>query len=352
MGTALARSIGSALPVISASPGIIYTFNPEIGAPERETVILGQLLLERAETLGRNEWNVGLSYQYVKLDTFNGDDIRKLHDSTPILLNPKRGCPSTRFTIPRFGIDLDTHEFTASGTLGLTDDLDLNLTVPVLYSNFGLVLKTQDLQIRRTITPPGFPVRASELGVGDIFVRGKYRFLDAEWTRLAMGVVLRVPTGNEANFQGTGAVELAPMLYASSRSVRLWRSIHLQAYLNAGFDVNADDVDRTAPRYGVGVDLGLAERLTAAVAVLGRHPLSGIERPGFFNVTRCVGRREFPAPLFGIRDRRPDIYDVSIGGRVNLWRDTLIGFVNALVPLNADGFRAEVIPLAGLEATF
>ena len=107
-----------------------------------------------------------------------------------------------------------------------------------------------------------------------------------------------------------------------------------------------------APRYGVGVDLGLAERLTAAVAVLGRHPLSGIERPGFFNVTRCVGRREFPAPLFGIRDRRPDIYDVSIGGRVNLWRDTLIGFVNALVPLNADGFRAEVIPLAGLEATF
>jgi len=37
---------------------------------------------------------------------------------------------------------------------------------------------------------------------------------------------------------------------------------------------------------------------------------------------------------------------------VNLWRDTLIGFVNAIVPLNADGFRAEVIPLAGIEATF
>ena len=37
---------------------------------------------------------------------------------------------------------------------------------------------------------------------------------------------------------------------------------------------------------------------------------------------------------------------------MNLWRDTLIGFVNAIVPLNADGFRSDVIPLVGIEATF
>jgi hypothetical protein len=49
---------------------------------------------------------------------------------------------------------------------------------------------------------------------------------------------------------------------------------------------------------------------------------------------------------------RPDYYDISIGGRGALWRDTVFAFVNVVVPLN-DGFvRTAPIPLAGIEATF
>ncbi len=343
LGTALARSIGSSLPVISASPGIVYTFNIELGVPQRETAIGGQLFLERPETVGGHRWNLSLNYQRVKIETLDGEDIGQLRDGTPIKI-PKT---TTTFTIPRFGIDLDTHEVTASATFGVTDDLDLNIAVPVLYSEFGLVAQFRSKG--KTETPPGFPVRSNALGVGDIFLRGKYRFLDADWARLAVGTVLRIPSGNEQNFQGTGSVELAPMLYASSRPIPAGRLVHLEPYLNAGFNVNADDVDRSEPRWGVGLDCGITEHFTAAVAVLGRHPLRSIGR---LDVRRRVDQHEFDAPLFGIRDRRPDFYDISIGGRVNLWRDTLIGFVNVIVPLNADGFRAEAIPLAGVEATF
>jgi len=49
---------------------------------------------------------------------------------------------------------------------------------------------------------------------------------------------------------------------------------------------------------------------------------------------------------------REDFYDFSAGGRVNVWRDRVTIFVNALVPLNRDGARADVIPLAGAEVTF
>src|SRR5262245_54993591 len=38
---AMAKSIGRSLPVISASSGFAYKFNPETGAWERENVILG-----------------------------------------------------------------------------------------------------------------------------------------------------------------------------------------------------------------------------------------------------------------------------------------------------------------------
>ena len=34
------------------------------------------------------------------------------------------------------------------------------------------------------------------------------------------------------------------------------------------------------------------------------------------------------------------------------WRDTVIGFVNVLLPLGDAGFRSDVIPLAGVEASF
>src|SRR5439155_19604627 len=178
----------------------------------------------------RHRWNLSLNYQRVKIETLNGEDIGQLRDTTPI-----KGGPRATFTIPRFGIDLDTHEFTASATLGVTDDLDLNITVPVLYSDFRLVLVEK--VGGKQMTPPGFPVRSDAFGVGDVFLRGKYRFLDADWARLAVGTVLRVPSGNEQNFQGTGAVELAPMLYASSTPIHVGRLIHLETYLNAGFNL-------------------------------------------------------------------------------------------------------------------
>ena len=49
---------------------------------------------------------------------------------------------------------------------------------------------------------------------------------------------------------------------------------------------------------------------------------------------------------------RIDLYDLSVGGRVDSWHTQVFAFVNAIVPLNRDGFRSDVIPLGGLEATF
>jgi len=346
---ALAQSIGRALPVTSASPGIVYVFDFETGVSEREEVILGQLFLERAETVGRNKANLGLSYQRVKIDTLDGDDIGELHDTRFPITNPKG---DVQFTIPSFGIDLETHEFTATATYGLTDDLDLNLALPVVYSDFGLRQVLHLMKPRKENRLVS--IRSAELGVGDIFLRAKYRLLRTDWARVAGGLVLRVPSGNEDNFQGTGTVELAPMLYASTKSFRIWRWLELQPYLNAGVNFDTNDVGQSEGRYGVGLDAGIPERFTAAVAFLGRHPFGRIARPGAFDIARIDPRTDarLTLPLFGIRGGRPDFYDLSIGGRVNLWRDTLIGFVNAIVPLNADGFRSDVIPLVGIEATF
>jgi hypothetical protein len=107
-------------------------------------------------------------------------------------------------------------------------------------------------------------------------------------------------------------------------------------------------------RFGVGLDCAVAERVTAAVAVLGREGFSDIAPPGFFDVARIdpqTGRR-FSAPVLGFDRGRPRAWDVSLGGRANLWRDTVLAFANVLLPLERDGFRSDVIPLAGVDAAF
>jgi len=277
----------------------------------------------------------------VTIDTFEGKHIQQLRDTNFPIVDPDTGNP-VRFS--RFGIDLDTDVLTASATYGLTDDLDLCVTVPILYSDFALHI----VQFS-TAGEMRADVSSSKTGVGDIFLRAKYRFLDRDWLKTAAGLVLRVPSGNEENFQGTGRVEVGPLLYASSKSWQPFRVLRLQPYLNAGLNLEADEVDASEARWGVGVDLGLPEHVTGAVAVLGRHAFQRIAPAGFFDFRRVDG---VTRPLFGLHGDRPDLYDVSIGARVNLWPDLLIGFANVILPLNRDGIRADVIPLVGLEATF
>ena len=66
----------------------------------------------------------------------------------------------------------------------------------------------------------------------------------------------------------------------------------------------------------------------------------------------CSQGRLVTLPLFGIEGGRPDIYDFAVGGRLDVWRDRVLVFASVLLPLNRAGARADVVPLAGMEATF
>jgi len=246
-------------------------------------------------------------------------------------------------------------------TYGLRDDLDLSVTVPLVYSRFGLDVESSPVN-------PDFPseldrhaAHASNVGVGDVFLRVKY-LVRGEYPRLAAGLVARLPASNEKNFQGTGETEIAPLLYASTPSFAA-PHIRLQGYANAGIGVNASEVGRSEGRYGVGLDCHIGDRFTAATAVLGRHPFERQSAEGVFDLPRCPrsdavqgrcgrGGAKLTAPFLGLRGNRPDFYDLSVGARMNLWRDRLLGFVDVILPINDDGFRADVIPLAGVEMTF
>jgi hypothetical protein len=347
LGAALADSIGQSLPIASASPGVVYQFDWSRSAFVREISIFGPLYLERAGTLGANNANLSVNYQTVKVGTLNGADVSHLSDTGPPIAVPGNGGVDT-LRIPKFAMDLFVHQLIFSGTYGVTDRLDLNLTVPLLYSEFGLDAVFSGA--------PPFHARASSFGAGDLLLRAKYLVRHSS-PELAMGLALRLPTGNEDDFQGTGNSEITPLLAASTPSRHVAPRVDLRGHANVSVNVNTDDVGESQGRYGIGLDCAIAGRLTIAPAFLARHAFAPIA-PAGFDVPRChVGgtspcRNQFPLPLFGIQNKRPDFYDFSIGGRINLWHEAVIGFANAIFPLNRDGFRADVIPLVGVEAIF
>jgi len=345
VGKALAVSVGKSLPVPSASSGITFTFDPATSAFQRSTEVLGQLFLERANPIGKGRFNVSVTYQYVDTDEVDGRPLDSLSDLKPIR-DPAFGTP---LIIRHFHLSLVTHEVTTSFTYGVTDDLEVNLAIPVLHST----LDTNGILFQQGGGPrplqPGTVGADTELGVGDVFVRGKYRLVRGWLGELAAGLVFRLPSGNENDFQGTGLFEVDPRLYASTPAVTLAPPIRAQGFVNTGFDLTPEDSKRSEFRWGVGVDVMLATRVTLSVALLGREPFARLLPPGTLDVPRADGSR---SAIFGLRLGRPSYYDVSVGGRVNLWRDTVFGMFNVVVPANQDAVRASVVPLVGIEATF
>jgi len=349
----IAQSFSRSYPVISASAGVSYRFDPATATFEREAAMGGQLFLERADPIGRGHWNLAVSYQRVALATLEGKDVHDLSDTVPIALIDSSFNVVGVATFDKLNADAVLHQTTFSVTYGITDDADVNLTVPVIYSDLdtSLALSATVLSTGQTVhTFTDAPSR--DTGVGDVILRGRYRLWDRDPVHVAAGLVLRFPSGEVEQLRGTGVYEVAPLLYLSTRAWQPAKWARLSGHLNGGVDFVADDVSTSEARWGVGLDWGVSEGATIGMAVLGRHPFQRLAPPGFFDVVRVrPGPRLTAEPLFGLQGHRPDYYDFSLGGRLNVWRDTVIMFANAVFPLNDAGVRTEIIPLIGIEVT-
>jgi hypothetical protein len=357
---ALAASVGRSLLLTAASSPIRYVFDYEAEAYVREGTLIGLTYLERPEPVGRAHWSLSLTYQHFAFDQFEGKDLDELQDAAP-LIDESTGTPTISFE--DVDVDIEADQIAMSATYGLTDRLDLSLTLPLLYTE---VTRRDRVRSFLGASPSVIDgeTDASAFGVGDLRLRSKYALSTSDPVRVATGMTLSLPAGNEDNLQGTGSVGIEPSLYAASSRLPVSKWLALQVFLNAGLNLEATDVGSSEGRWGLGLDASVAGRVAVAIEVLGRHAFDRIAPESSFDFLRCVDRvqtcqstpltsRKGVRPLFGFDGERPDYYDVSIGGRLNVWRDRLIAFMDILIPVDESrGLRTDPVPLAGLEAAF
>lgn len=353
-GAALAGAVAGTYPVASASSSVTYVFNPTTESFERRTRVLGPILGERAETIGSGRLDINVSYSYVHISEINGrslDDLVSLPSIDGRVISfPVSGgvtLADGRFSsflpvMVRADLDVTAHITSPSLTYGVTPDLDVNLTLPILVTSL-------DVDVVSTVPDPRLPQFALNPGninaqqrristsdrsasVGDLLLRGKYVMLRDSMVDVAAGLAVSFPSGNPDDFHGSGDYRVEPSLILS----RVLGG-RFEPLLNLGMVFNADDVDRSVFRWGIGSTGVIAGGLNGALVFFGRHELGqqsdSISAPFFFQI------------------ERNDIYDASIGLRYLIGESSVIS-ANVIVPLNEEGLRADVIPTLAAEYTF
>lgn len=288
-----ASEIGLAIPAVSSSAGFVYRYNPALGLFERDASMSAQPFLERPEPVGGRRWNVNAAYLWFSPDQVDGADVVS---------------------------DFDVHVLALGVSYGVTRDLEVNLSAPILYVDQG----------------------ASSKGEFDpIFLRAKYRLVEGGPVQAAVGLVVRMLTKRLTDDDADMRVQASPLLYLASEPMPLGLGVQFRPYFNGGvnFDEDLRDLEM---RWGLGGDIALSDRVTVATSVLGTHRVT--DSP-FTRATVDPRRSGIP---FG----RTDIVDATVGLRANVWDGKLTAFVHTVLPLNNDGLRADVIPLGGIEATF
>jgi len=379
----------SQLPLTSPASGFIFSFNPSLGVVSRQTENFGPILTERAETIGRHRLFVGFSYQYFNFDKADGVNLKNFgvvfqHESEANLCTP--GSPITcvggepvfqkDIIATQNRIDLKVHQFTAVGTFGVTDRLDVSVAIPILNVRMGV---TSNATINSFETAADFPpccvhrfdpanVDSHETfvdvahanffnnntasGIGDVIFRGKFQALKGEKAGLAVGFDVHLPTGDEKNFLGSGTWGLRPFATFSYGG-------RISPHASIGYQRNGDSVlagdittDTSAHlpdivTYSAGADAGLTHRVTLSADFLGQSLVSAKKIAGsVFTDVSGATHSNIVTSTATINQA-----SVAVGGKVNPFGKLLIT-ANVLFRVNDAGLHSKPVPLVGVSYTF
>ena len=149
LAEAIAITNANNIPVVSASAGFTYRYNPQLEAFERSAETLGPIFLERPETLGQGKFNVNLSWQYVQYDEYDGQSLGNLQGNGPIVLrNVDAAGNLLGFQADRlqYRLGLQNNIVAFSFTYGILDNLDVNLLLPLIATSLDVGVTRQQVQ--------------------------------------------------------------------------------------------------------------------------------------------------------------------------------------------------------------
>ena len=354
----------AAVPLPSPASGFTYEFDSDLGVFQRTSQSFGPILTERAETIGGGRFAFGFTFQNFTFDTIEGLNLSNVpsvfeHDSAFL------GGGRIDVVTTSNAIKARVNQFTTFVSYGLTDRVDLSLAIPIVSTDMSVV-STATVQRLGTASNEEvhfyrqqgdsignqrtFTAFGSASGIGDITLRLKGRMSAGS----ALGLDIRMPTGDEKNLLGVGAPGIRPFLILSKSSRAfsphinvgyLWNGSSILAG-NPATGESADLPDQAT--YVIGADFGVSERFTFVIDILGNY---------LINAPRLVqtefrardGSTTYPTVVF--ENESYNLLSGAVGFKLNVFESLLLD-MNLLFNLDDNGLRDKITPLIGFEYAF
>lgn len=247
---ALATEIAT-FPLGSSSGGFTFEFDVSTGAFSRASSSFGPAFAERSRTMGRNRFNLGMSYRHSGYDTFEGLDLEggainfylphndccpgQTPDGAAVgdgQLGPPPAAVGFEGDLVQVGLNMKARTDTTSFffSYGLTNRWDVGVAVPLVHVDLDAVADAEILRLSTADRPlvhsfelgnpnatqKQFSSSGSATGIGDVLVRSKFNFAQGATAGLAAAIDLRLPTGDADNLLGTGTTQAKVYLVGST----------------------------------------------------------------------------------------------------------------------------------------
>jgi hypothetical protein len=357
--TAIGFSISNT-PISSSSGGTTFQFQG--GVPVATSTSAGPILGERAQTLGRGRWFVGLGITQVTYRRMRGVALTDIlfnftHEDRPPVGN--YGSPGFERDFIQMDLDMRVSMLAAavSATYGLNDRLDVGVTVPFVRTSLSgrsaaqLFLVDDTLVLHRfggSDTNPILTANSSAAavasGFGDVEGHVKFRLKQGERLGLALVGSARFATGNQDDLLGGGSFNGRALGVVSAR-LGNFNPHGYVGYTLRGGGLQANSIEASA-----GFDDLLAPWWTVAFDLLGSWQSGGskIDVPPPAHYTS-----PFPYDLerTNIPSRRDNLVNASLGFKFRTKRGIQI-VTNALIPLSDSGLQPSATWTGGLEYNF
>lgn len=353
-------SIGASLanlPFVAGSGGV--TFHFENGAPVATSVSAGPLFAERAQTLGKGRVVAGVNVNGISMDNIRGVQLNNLvsrftHQNVG---GAALGDPAFENDVIEVRTNLRLNLFVTSlfASYGLLDNVDVGVLVPLVRASMSGHSEAE-VQPFEEPTPHLFgtaqnpsefadaAASGSSTGLGDVALRVKANLHQGKSAGFALVGDVRLPTGDSANFLGSGATSVRVL------GVLTGRSGSFAPHLNGGYAFRSGNNQNNSVIGTIGFDQLFSQSVTLAVDVITdfQTGTSKLVLPAPVVFEQPVRRR---VNLTDIPDSRDNIVDAAVGLKTQFAGDYR-AITNLLLPLNVGGMRPRFVWTMGVERSF
>ena len=347
LGAVIADLVGlevSTAPIGSSAGGFTFTFDPVTRAFERAAPSFGPMFGERAITAGEGRASFGINYIHATYDKFDGVSI---NDGSLQTVALRQGATPVLTGTAQLTVTTDT--VIAFANVALNRWFDVAVAVPFVNLHID-----GTHQMGNELAEGS----ASAAGVGDIALRSKIRVYPQGQGGVALGIDLRLPTGDPEAMLGAGvsrtlvsgiwSTTTGPFAPHASAGFEFWGNA-FQAY--DPFLQATVDAGRHGFVYDGGVEWASSPRLTVNAEIMGRMINDGGRLdyrdlpllPNPFGITSASIATVDPRGLHRI--------SFATGIKWN-FAGTALLTANVLLPLNDQGLRDDLTPVIGLDWGF